>query len=155
MHVPPRTQILSHTRSCIACWHWHVQAKAVACELEAVLEAGHASREGALCVQAVFRLLDVLTKWVAEARKEAAGAPPSEPGLLGRRLWDSFLICYSFCCQKQGCWCDVGKYQPGQTYGSAELAASEQRNVRACFALAHARVTPSCTRLEVHRNAQC
>lgn len=47
----------------------------MACELEAVLEAGHASREGALCVQAVFRLLDVLTKWVAEARKDAAGAP--------------------------------------------------------------------------------
>lgn len=45
-------------------------------EMEAVLEAGHASREGALCVQAVFRLLDVLAKWVAEARKEAAGALP-------------------------------------------------------------------------------
>ncbi|KAK9842495.1 hypothetical protein WJX81_002719 [Elliptochloris bilobata] len=56
------------------------EAARVAREIEAVLEAGHASREGALCVQAVFRLLDVLAKWVAEARKDAAGSPSSGGG---------------------------------------------------------------------------
>jgi len=39
-----------------------------------VLEGGSASREGALCVQAVFRLLDVLAKWVSGARDAAAAA---------------------------------------------------------------------------------
>ena len=40
-------------------------------QVEAVLRAGPASREGELCVQEVFSLLDVLHQWVAEAR-----APP-------------------------------------------------------------------------------
>ena len=33
-----------------------------------MLRAGPASREGELCVQEVFSLLDVLNQWVAEAR---------------------------------------------------------------------------------------
>jgi len=60
------------------------QAPPLAAELAAVLEGGSASREGALCVQAVFRLLDVLAKWVSGARDAAAAAaggarPPARP----------------------------------------------------------------------------
>jgi hypothetical protein len=42
-------------------------------QVEAVLRAGPASREGELCVQEVFGLLDVLHQWVAQAR--AASSP--------------------------------------------------------------------------------
>jgi hypothetical protein len=41
--------------------------ESVRAEIEAVLRWGHASREGELCVQEVFALLDVLKKCVAEA----------------------------------------------------------------------------------------
>ncbi|BDA43155.1 Serine/threonine-protein kinase ATR at C-terminar half [Coccomyxa sp. Obi] len=43
----------------------------VRAEMEAVLRTGHASREGELCVQEVFSLLDALKKAVAEARTTA------------------------------------------------------------------------------------
>lgn len=39
-------------------------------EVTAVLQEGHASREGELCVQAIFTLLDVLKAWL-EQRKQA------------------------------------------------------------------------------------
>ncbi|KAK9914842.1 hypothetical protein WJX75_001188 [Coccomyxa subellipsoidea] len=48
--------------------------ESVRAEIEAVLRAGHASREGELCVQEIFSLLDALKKAVAEAR---AAAPPT------------------------------------------------------------------------------
>ena len=43
----------------------------VRAEMEAVLRTGHSSREGELCVQEVFSLLDALKKAVAEARTTA------------------------------------------------------------------------------------
>ncbi len=33
-------------------------------ELEAVLQFGHAAKDGALSVQAVFTLIDVLKQWI-------------------------------------------------------------------------------------------
>lgn len=48
-----------------------------AVQMEAVLQGGQSSREGELCVQAVFTLLDTLTKWRAEQR----GASPTGSGI--------------------------------------------------------------------------
>jgi len=53
--------------------------ESVRAEIEAVLRSGHASREGELCVQEVFSLLDALNKAVAEARAAAAPAPSGAP----------------------------------------------------------------------------
>jgi serine/threonine-protein kinase ATR len=44
---------------------------AVVGELEAVLEADPSSRDGALCLQAAFALLDVLGRWAEDARAAA------------------------------------------------------------------------------------
>lgn len=52
--------------------------ESVRAEIEAVLRAGHASREGELCVQEIFSMLDALKKAVAEAR---AAAPPTPSGV--------------------------------------------------------------------------
>lgn len=49
-------------------------------QMEAVLREGHASREGELCVQEVFSLLDVLHKWVAEGRCVASSAGSAASG---------------------------------------------------------------------------
>ncbi len=46
----------------------------VRAEMEAVLRTGHASREGELCVQEVFSLLDALKKAVAESRTTVTAA---------------------------------------------------------------------------------
>ena len=86
----------------------------LAAELAAVLEGGSASREGALCVQAVFRLLDVLAKWVAGARDAAAAAaggarPPARPLCLGA-CWAGRAVCALRCarrlrrCMAQSAW---------------------------------------------------
>lgn len=42
--------------------------------MEAVLRGGQSSREGELCVQAVFTLLDTLRTWLAEQRGFAPGS---------------------------------------------------------------------------------
>jgi hypothetical protein len=48
------------------------EARAGVCaEVEAVLRGGASSREGELCVQAVFTLLDVLKAWLEEQRNAA------------------------------------------------------------------------------------
>ena len=49
-------------------------------QMEAVLREGHASREGELCVQEVFSLLDVLHKWVAEGRSAASSSGSAASG---------------------------------------------------------------------------
>ena len=41
-------------------------------EIEAVLRDGHSNKEGELCVQAIFSLLDVLKKFVADLKEQAA-----------------------------------------------------------------------------------
>ena len=41
-------------------------------EIEAVLRDGHSNKEGELCVQAIFSLLDVLKKFVADLKDQAA-----------------------------------------------------------------------------------
>lgn len=47
-------------------------------EIVAVLRGGHANKEGELCVQAVFTLLDMLKKWAADyleqSMREESGA---------------------------------------------------------------------------------
>jgi hypothetical protein len=43
-------------------------------ELEAVLKEGHINKEGELCVQAIFSLLDVLKKFVADLKQKAEEA---------------------------------------------------------------------------------
>ena len=48
-------------------------------EIETVLKAGHTSKEGELCIQAIFTLLDMLKAFVTDlkdqvARDEASGA---------------------------------------------------------------------------------
>jgi len=43
-------------------------------EMEAVLREGHINKEGELCVQAIFSLLDVLKKFVADLKQKAEGA---------------------------------------------------------------------------------
>ena len=47
----------------------HLQVKQ---EIEAVLRGGHSNKEGELCVQAIFSLLDVLKKFVADLKDHAA-----------------------------------------------------------------------------------
>lgn len=42
-------------------------------ELEAVLAGGPSTREGVLCLQAIFSLLDVLQRWSEEAKVAALG----------------------------------------------------------------------------------
>ena len=41
-------------------------------EIEAVLRDGHKNKEGEMCVQAIFSLLDVLKKFVADLKDQAA-----------------------------------------------------------------------------------
>lgn len=43
----------------------------VKCEIEAVLRGGHMHKEGELCVQAIFSLLDVLKKWAMDHLDQA------------------------------------------------------------------------------------
>lgn len=43
-------------------------------QMEAVLRGGQSSREGELCVQAVFTLLDTLRTWLAEQRGIASSS---------------------------------------------------------------------------------
>ena len=52
-------------------------ASDIMAEVEAVLEGGHASREGELCVQAVFSLLDVLKAWLEQRKRGAASSAHS------------------------------------------------------------------------------
>ena len=52
-------------------------ASDIMAEVEAVLEGGHASREGELCVQAVFSLLDVLKAWLEQRKRGAASSAQS------------------------------------------------------------------------------
>ena len=40
-------------------------------ELEAVLQYGHAAKDGALSVQAVFTLIDVLKQWIKMCMADA------------------------------------------------------------------------------------
>lgn len=47
-------------------------------EVTAVLSSGHATREGELCVQAVFTLLDVLRAWLEQ--RKLASAPVTSSG---------------------------------------------------------------------------
>lgn len=65
----------------------------VKAEIEAVLRFGPASREGELCVQEVFTLLDVLKKCVAEA----ASTPSTSGGCCQ-------LIVYHYVRQSKGKW---------------------------------------------------
>ena len=39
-------------------------------EIEAVLRGGNTNKEGELCVQAIFSLLDMLKKWVGEVKAQ-------------------------------------------------------------------------------------
>ena len=41
-------------------------------EIEAVLREGHANKEGEMCVQAIFTLLDVLKKFVTDLKDHVA-----------------------------------------------------------------------------------
>lgn len=41
-------------------------------EIEAVLQRGQANKEGELCVQAIFVLLDVLKKWAEAAQRSSS-----------------------------------------------------------------------------------
>ena len=41
-------------------------------EIEAVLQRGQANKEGELCVQAIFVLLDVLKQWAEAAQSKAS-----------------------------------------------------------------------------------
>ena len=41
-------------------------------EIETVLREGHSSKEGELCVQAIFTLLDMLKGFVADLKDQAA-----------------------------------------------------------------------------------
>lgn len=57
-----------------------VQVKA---EIEAVLREGHNNKEGELCVQAIFSLLDVLKKFIADLKEKAA----REEGMMLNSTW--------------------------------------------------------------------
>ena len=46
-------------------------------EIHAVLTGGRATKEGELCVQAIFSLLDVLKKFVSDLKEQAAQAEAS------------------------------------------------------------------------------
>ena len=51
-------------------------------EVEAVLQRGQANKEGELCVQAIFVLLDVLKKWSEGAQSSSSWLAS---GVLGAR----------------------------------------------------------------------
>lgn len=77
--------------------------ESVRAEIEAVLRSGHASREGELCVQEVFSLLDALNKAVAEARAAAAPTPSGAPHSFEWPTFRAYHTSASACCPVLWC----------------------------------------------------
>jgi hypothetical protein len=65
--------------------------------MEAVLRGGRSSREGELCVQAVFSLLDTLKLWLEDARPSLlshGGAGSTSECLLGCQPTNMSVSCH-------------------------------------------------------------
>lgn len=106
-------------------------------EIEAVLRDGHTNREGELCVQAIFSLLDMLKKWSTDHLEQAKREDSSSERFLCRSLCLTYFAC---CVQATGYAASLTGVEPPFSDG---FTASNYLNVRACAPALFIHYTPA------------
>lgn len=131
--------------------HWELTQPRVCCaSAQAVLAGASASREGTLCCQAVFGLLDTLQKWLADAKavvQQQLASYQADKGAAGGR-GGAAAGCGCDWCSLEGC-SSGGPAQPcgrGPAAAASTLACKPpappglRRSGLAKLPIAHARI---------------